>query len=367
MLYSAGQVFILTGFLMSFADFLSIKIAYLTVQDIGTAAGLFVFLLIVFYVFRTVILIRLKSFADKTSGKLDDNLVRIVQDVPNFFYFLAALYFPLKMLVIHPTVLQVIDGVFMVLVVYQVIRSINLLAVFILNSYYHGREGEMMSTNMIYAIRLIINIGLWVLGLIMILSNLGVEVTSLIASLGIGGIAVALAVQNILGDVFSSFTIYFDKPFEIGDFIIVGKDMGVVKKIGIKSTRLTSLQGEEIVISNKELTSVRVQNFKKMEMRRIVFKFGVIYGTSVDKLKKAQEIVKNVISGIEDLRFDRCHFFEFGDFSLNYEVVYFVKTNDYNLYMDKQMAINLGVKEAFEKEGIEMAFPTQTVYLEKED
>ena len=203
------------------------------------------------------------------------------------------------------------------------------------------------------------------MGLLLILSNLGFDITTLIASLGIGGVAIALAVQSILSDLFNSLSIYVDKPFTVGDFIIVGDHMGTVQKIGLKTTRIQALQGEEIVISNSELTSSRVRNFKQMQKRRIVFAFGVTYDTSTEKVKKIPEMVKNAIDPLEKAEYDRAHFKNFGDSSLDFEVVYYVLTGDYTEYMDIQQSINLRIMEEFEKEGIEMAFPTRTVHLVK--
>jgi len=197
------------------------------------------------------------------------------------------------------------------------------------------------------------------------LSNFGYNISTLIAGLGIGGVAIALALQNILTDIFASFSIYFDKPFQTGDFIIVGNDLGVVKKIGIKTTRLQTLQGEELVISNKELTETRIHNYKKMQKRRIVFNFGLTYDTSSAKLKKVLQILKGIIDKIEIAELDRVHFNKFGDFSLNFEVVYYLASSDYNEYMDTQQAINLAIKEKFEKDGIKFAYPTQTVFVNK--
>jgi len=165
--------------------------------------------------------------------------------------------------------------------------------------------------------------------------------------------------------LFSAFAIYFDKPFKDGDFIIIGNDMGTIKHIGIKSTRIQTLEGQELVVSNSELTSIRVNNYMKMEDRRVVFKFGVEYSTSLEKLKKINEIVKKIVKGAKNADLDRVHFKEFGDFSLNYEVVYYIHSPDYTEYMDVQQEINFKLKEAFEKEGIVFAFPTQTIFLEK--
>jgi small-conductance mechanosensitive channel len=157
-----------------------------------------------------------------------------------------------------------------------------------------------------------------------------------------------------------------DRPFQTGDFIIVGDVMGTVKHIGIKSTRIESLWGEEIVVSNKDLTEARVKNYKRMENRRIVFEFGVTYQTPSAKLRKIPEIVKKIIEGIELADLDRVHWKNFGDSALNFEIMYQVHTADYNEYMDVQQEINLQLKERLEKEGIEFAYPTQTIYVHKQ-
>ena len=207
---------------------------------------------------------------------------------------------------------------------------------------------------------------LWVLAGILILSNLGYNVSTLIAGVGIGGIAIAFALQNILSDIFSSFSIYFDKPFQKGDLIVIGPDKGYVRKIGIKSTRIQTMEGQELVVPNKELTSIRINNFKKMEKRRAIFRFSVVYETSLSKMKKIPEIVNKIIASTENAEFERVHFKEFGDFSLNYEAAYFLNSNKENIYRDAQHKINLALKEAFEKDGISLAYPTQKLYLAKE-
>ena len=206
---------------------------------------------------------------------------------------------------------------------------------------------------------------LWAIALLIFLQNLGYDITALIEGLGIGGIAIAFALQNVLSDIFSSFTIYFDKPFEVGDFIIIGNDKGTVKSIGIKSTRIETLQGEELIVSNKELTETRVNNYKKMKKRRIVFNFGVIYDTPIEKIKKIPQIVKNIIHNIKITEIDRVHFTKFGDSSLDFEVVYYINSSEYNDYMDTQQDINLKIKQEFEKENIAFAYPTQTVFVNK--
>jgi len=198
------------------------------------------------------------------------------------------------------------------------------------------------------------------------LHNLGIDITALIASLGIGGIAVALAVQNILADLFACLTISFDKPFVIGDFIIVGDLMGTVEHIGLKTTRIRSLSGEQLVFSNNDLLGSRIRNFKRMYERRVVFNFGVVYQTSYDHLAEIPAMVKKVIGAQEQTRFDRAHFKSYGDSSLDFEVVYYVLVPDYNTYMDIQQAINMSLFRQFEKKGIQFAYPTRTLYINQE-
>ena len=185
---------------------------------------------------------------------------------------------------------------------------------------------------------------------------------------GVGGIAIALALQNILSDALSAFSLYFDRPFEIGDFVVVGDYAGTVTKIGIISTRIQLLQGEELVISNKNLISTSVRNFKKLRRRRIVFTIKVTSEISVKTLKKIPLIIAKILKKTDMAELDRVHFKQFGDFSLDFEVVYYIKTGDYTKYMDIQQQINFGILEEFEKEKIEMAYPTQKIfYVDERD
>lgn len=217
------------------------------------------------------------------------------------------------------------------------------------------------------ALAIITRIFIFSLVFILILDLIpGVEVSALIASLGIGGIAVALALQNILSDLFASLSISLDKPFAIGDFIMVDNFLGVVEKIGLKTTRIKSLSGEQLIFSNGDLLKSRVRNFKRMEQRRVPFTVGVTYQTPLEKLKIIPGIFKEVLDRQENVHFDRAHFKGFGAYSQDFEFVYYVHTPDYNIYMDTQQAINLGLKERFEEEGIEFAYPTQTLFIERD-
>ncbi len=208
---------------------------------------------------------------------------------------------------------------------------------------------------------------LWTIILLLVLDNIGVQVTALLAGLGIGGLAVALAVQNILGDLFASLSIVLDKPFVIGDFLNVDGFLGSVEHIGLKTTRLRSLSGEQLVFSNSDLLNSRVRNFGRMFERRVVFEIGVTYQTPREKLARIPRMIQEIVESQDVTRFDRSHFKEYGDFSLKIETVYFVLKPDYNTYMDVQQAINLEIHRRFEEEGIEFAYPTQTVFWRAAD
>ncbi|MDZ7784695.1 MAG: mechanosensitive ion channel family protein [Halioglobus sp.] len=208
-----------------------------------------------------------------------------------------------------------------------------------------------------------VHVVVWSVVLLVMLDNLGVNITALVAGLGVGGIAVALAAQNILGDLFASLSIVLDKPFVVGDFLIIGEHMGSVEKVGIKTTRVRSLSGEQLIFSNNDLLSSRIRNYGRMFERRVVFSVGVTYQTTAEKLKKIPDILSEAVEACEDVRFDRAHFQKYGDFALIFEIVYYVLSPDYTKYMDIQQAVNLTIFERFADEDIEFAYPTQTVFL----
>ncbi len=225
------------------------------------------------------------------------------------------------------------------------------------------RETDPSSIAAMNALGFVSRLVLWSVILLLILDNLGVNVTALVAGLGVGGIAVALAVQNILGDLFASLSIALDKPFAVGDFLIIDEHLGSVEHIGLKTTRLRSLSGEQLVFSNTDLLGSRIKNYGRMYERRVMFKIGVTYQTSAENLQLIPQFIRQAIEAQQQVRFDRSHFQSYGDFALIFETVYFVLAPEYNLYMDVQQAINLSIHAAFEEHGIEFAYPTQTVHL----
>lgn len=206
-------------------------------------------------------------------------------------------------------------------------------------------------------VSVIAQIGLWITILLLMLENLGVNIGALVTSLGIGGVAIALAVQNILGDLFASLSIAMDKPFVTGDFIVVDTHMGTVRHIGLKTTRIDSLSGEELVFSNADLLRSRIRNYKHMAQRRATFTFDLSYDSSAEQIQQANQIVRTAIESQEGTRFDRVHFQRFTENSLAFEAAYYVLSPAYNRYMDIQQAINLAMLRQFADAGIEFAFP----------
>ena len=222
-----------------------------------------------------------------------------------------------------------------------------------------GAQASASSTLLSWALRTM----LWAVAVLAVLSNIGVNITAFVASLGIGGIAVALAVQNILGDLFASLSIAIDKPFEVGDFIGVGAFVGTVQYVGLKTTRIRSLSGEQLIMSNADLLKQTVSNYKRMSTRRIVFTFGVTYDTVPEQAEAIPGIVRSIIESSDKLRFDRAHFKDFGTNAMNYEVVYIVLDADYNLYMDLQQMINLQLMRELKNLDVRFALPTRTIHV----
>ena len=349
-----------------------------TGYDYLVAVIIFIGLIIVLKIIQSIIVGRLKKLAKRTRTDLDDVLISVFTSIKPPFYLLLAFYFGFRSLSVPEMAEKVIYVLFLIVIVYEITRALERLLIYAFEKYLNrkakedggssselGTSGKEQIKSMMNTAKVILRILLWVLGLLLILSNLGINITSLVASLGIGGIAVALALQNILSDMFSSFSIYIDKPFVVGDYIVIGTDRGTVEKIGLKTTRLRTLQGEELIVSNKELTTARVQNFKRMKRRRVNFEIGVVYSTTQAKLEKIPKVVEKIIEGVPEVDFDRCHFKSYGDFSLNFEIVYYVNSSDYTQYMDLNQKINMEIYKNFAKEKLEFAYPTQVVYVNK--
>lgn len=327
--------------------------------------SVFIVGLIVIQIFKVIIVRRLDVWAKKTEHTLDDLLIHLIEKKVLPLLYLGAFYLGVQSLTLTPTAAKVLNISVLVILAVFTTRFFLALINYAVQNYWLKKEENASKKQVIRIILIAIKVLLWAIVIVLFLDNIGVKISALVAGLGIGGIAVGFALQAILKDLFNYFVIFFDRPFEIGDFIIVGDYMGAVEHVGIKTTRVTSLGGEQLVFSNTALTDSRIRNYKKMAKRRVVFKLGVTYQTSHEKLKEIPGIITNIIKGVNDTTFDRAHFSSYGDFALIFEVVYYVMSNDYNKYMDIQQEINLKINEEFAKRTIEFAYPTQTLYVSK--
>lgn len=337
---------------------------------IGVAVGIFVLLITVFALVRFVVLERLRALSAHTHTDIDDTIIDAVRGIRPWVYVVVALYASLQFFALPTTIDLITRGIFFFTVVWQLIEVALTFVRFAARRVLEKDEDndgvtDPGSATASHMVTLLARIVLWALGGLFVLSNLGVEVTSLIAGLGIGGVAVAFALQGILSDLFASFSIYFDKPFRIGDFVAIGDDYGTIEKIGIKSTRIRRLSGEELVVANAELTTARVQNYKKMSKRRNVIRFGVTYDTPKDKVVAIPEIITSVLTAQERVELEYAKFVGFGDSALLFEVAYYVMSPDYATHLEIQQAFSFELMERFAAEGIEFAFPTQTVYVKQ--
>lgn len=312
---------------------------------------------------KKVLLARLKSWADNSDGTTDDFIVRQMQRsiIPLLYY--GVFFGAVQYLNLHPKAARVIDVASLLYLTFIVVRLITDILRFMLMQYLSRQENGAEKQKQVRGVMVIVSIVIWVVGAVFLLDNWGFDVTTIITGLGIGGIAIALATQHILGDLFSYFVILFDRPFEVGDFIIVGDKIGGIEYIGIKTTRIRSLTGEQLVCSNTDLTNSRIHNYKRMERRRIVFRVKVTFQTPAGVLARVGDMMKEIIDGIEHITFDRAHMAAIGDYGPEFECVYYVASSDYLLYMDVQQQINLRLMERFEQAGIRFAHPTQTLFL----
>lgn len=310
---------------------------------------------------RRILTHRLSALASRTSTDLDDFAVDLLRHTHPLFLFLlvlgAALY-TLHLPGLKTPIGLVVQAAFILqlavwgneLIVFWVRRVGRAQA---------GAGGQTTFTAMTFVGRLV----LWTLILILLLENFGLRVTTLVTGLGVSGIAVALAAQSVLGDLFAAMSIYLDKPFLIGDFIIFDDYMGSVEYVGLRSTRIKSLSGEQIIISNSDLLKTRIRNYKRMAERRVVFQIGVVENLPYDTVARIPGMIREAVQAQPNTRLDRTHFKEYGESSLNFETVYYVLSADYNVYMDIQQAINLALFRRFAEEGIGFAYPTRTVIM----
>ncbi len=330
---------------------------------LGILVGIFLILTLV----KRIIKNRLINRVKKSETEIDNFVIPVLEQTRWFSFLALGLYLGILVLNIPTEVRKwLVLGNQVIFTLQLGFWGTGLISYYVNRSVANKvKEDHGEDATTLDALGLIGKILLWVILSLVILDNLNIEISSLVASLGIGGIAVALALQNILGDLFASLSITLDKPFVIGDFVEVDDFSGDIEDIGLKSTRIRSLSGEELIFSNTDLLNSRIRNYKRLEKRRISFSIGVTYGTSAENLKKIPGIVEEIITPLENVKFDRAHFKSMGDYSLNFAIVYHVLDPAYASYLDVQQIINLELYQRFDQEGIEFAYPTQTVIIEQ--
>lgn len=331
--------------------------SWLTALAVTTAVALLVRFLCGFLARRLGRNVPVGTFPWKDAGR------RVLGSIQPPFAIAAGIACSLPLLELPGRVLAGLRGLLMVIVVVQAGIAASKVLSFLVDRTIAERPEDGARAMTVRAGATLARVLLFVVLAIVVLDNFGVNVTALVAGLGVGGIAIALAVQRILGDVLASLTIVLDRPFVIGDFVTVGNAAGTIEEIGLKTTRIRSISGEQLIYPNAELLQGTIANFKRMIERRIVFRFGVAYETPPEKLRQIPNEVKAIVDSIDVARFDRCHFLEFADSSLTFEVVYFVRSPEFLVHADTRQAINLRLLERLGELGVAMAFPTRTVHL----
>jgi len=330
----------------------------------SVALAVFVAVLVVLRLLRQVLHSRLARFAERTDTELDDLVSQLLGRTSKLVLLVVAAAIAGRSLELPPGVELALSRLLFIALVIQVGLWATHVLTWWVERYLRRREqGEAVRVAVLGLFSFFGRLVIWSVVLLVAIDNLGFDVTALIAGLGVGGIAVGLALQSVLQDTFASLSIVLDKPFVVGDFVVIGEFAGTIERIGIKTTRIRSISGELLVFGNGDLLSSRIRNFKQMNERRILFTFGVVYQTPAAQLEAIPGMIAEIFAGEERGRLDRAHFKAFGDSSLDYEVVYYVESVEYNVYMDVQQAINLALVRRFEAEGIEFAYPTRTLFI----
>ncbi len=346
-------------------DLLDRTLMGMALIDWAELIGITIVVTLVLMFVRRVFFGRFAALAERTSNRVDDIIAEVLHGMRTWFLIVIAFYLAVEFIAADAPAIPWLLRVVFVGLLFQIGLWGNDLIRVGTEWYVESRDNEASQITAARAMGMVGRLVLWTIVLLALLDNFGVDVTALVAGLGIGGIAIALAVQNVLADLLAYVSIVADRPFVFGDFLVVGEHSGTVEHIGIKTTRIRSLSGEQIVFSNNDLLGSRVRNFKRMNERRALFSVGVVYETPHEVLKGLPEIFKAAVEAQENVRFDRAHLKTFADFSINYEIVYYMLVPDYAVFMDTQEAINLAIHKAFTERGIEFAFPTQTLHIEK--
>jgi len=350
-------------------DFLQYQYFGNTVEKYLIALGVFFLFMFGAIILHFLIKNIFGKIAEKTETKIDDTIVLILNKIAVFVLALGGLYFALKALIIPQNIWEVIENIFQVVLILKIIQAVTMFIDSLMDNYlakYLASKGH-FDLQLTRLIGKIINISLWVVGVSLILKVFNYDITAIITGLGIGGLAIALAAQDTLGNFFSSVSIIADRPFKIGDIIKFGTNEGTITDIGMRTTRLETYFGTQIVVPNSELAKSVVENLSKRKSRRCDGKIGITYGTKIAEVKKAITIIRGILDDNKEITEDfRVYFTEFDESAMRIEYTYFVKNPDeYDIFLKTKNSINLAIKEAFDKEGIEIAYPTQTIYMGK--
>jgi small-conductance mechanosensitive channel len=336
-----------------------------TLQQYLIAACFMLGGIILLRLFKRAIITRLYDWAHKTDGKFDDYIVRGIDKFALPILNVMIIYWSVSILNLSERATKILEVAIAIVITFFIIRLVTTIFELIFESFIIKHYGTHDKIRQVRGIVFIINAFLWAAGIVALLDNLGYDVTTIIAGFGIGGIAIALAAQNIVGDLFNYFVIFFDKPFEIGDFLIVDDKRGTVEHIGIKTTHLRSITGEQLIISNSDLTKSRVHNYKRMERRRILFTISIPYTTSLEHVREIPNIIKGFIDETPRATYDRSHFSSFDNSFLNFETVYYVESPEYIDYMETQQSINLKIFEEFSNRGVKFGHPARTIFVDQ--
>lgn len=334
------------------AEVLNIVLAGNTVYDYGVAVVTFVFAIVLLKAAKTIIISRVHAAVGKSETHIDDAVLAVFETVRPPFYIFIAFYGATRLLSLSGLPEKIMNAILLAWVTAQVIAALQIFVDYLVRARLEAAE-DVARKAVSGIVGGLAKILLWIVGILFVLSNLGVNINSLLAGIGIGGLALALAARSLLEDLFSSLAIFFDRPFSPGDFIETGNEKGTVQRVGIKTTRIRALSGEEIIIPNKDLSGARIKNFKRMQERRIAFHLAVASSAPQEKVERMPVLIEEVVK--PQARFKWVHLTELAGDKLVFEIVYFVGSQDYSDYLKTHQAILLGIKSALEKEDIKLA------------
>lgn len=338
-----------------------------SIQDYLLVLAAIVIGIIILSLIKRMVFTRLNRWMERTSSSSVKLFIGILEQTILPLSFVFLIYLSISTLEINPKLSKYMDNIMMVVLVFFIIRILILAVKRSIVAYLHKQAEAEQEISQISGLLILVNILAWTAGVVFLMGNLGYDITTVITGLGVGGIAIALAAQTVLGDFFNYFVLFFDKPFVVGDFIHVDGLLGTVEHIGLKTTQLRELVGDELTFANSDLAKSRIHNYSRMEDRRITFEFGVIKETSLEKIKHIPDMVNDIIRAQPKADFLRGHFTSFGDFSFKFAFTYYVMDPDYTVYLDVQQSLNFDILDTLKSHDIKLAYPTQALKIEPSD